>query len=345
MPPSQKNKLRKGTMSFADISVKTLLVGEGEARITLAGAVKTGDLVGVNATNGWVKAQGASTAVKAQFVAGEAGASGGKITVFRRALLRAAYGAVAGEIGDPLYLGDTAGSVSTSAGSITQVVGYIASATDIVLEVPYPLEGAAAGWLTLDGVLYMAAGTYETPAVNTAGGTGQVEFHSLWTKMTHATARGYGHRVSLELTGVSSRTSNAGRFELWLSAPSGQTQGGGAAIHAAAYLGVGNTGHAGALAGLNASLVVDEEERSCAGTYGAIYLQTEIKTGNTLQESAFILARDAGAVKAEYFLYILQAAAANSMVRALTPGATAAMTLTINVNGVDYFVLLSETAT
>jgi hypothetical protein len=96
--------------------------------ITLAGTVHRGDLIGYSA--GWVAAD-ANAAVYAELVAGEDGVSGQTITAYRKVVLGAFTGMTAG---GAVYLSDTAGRYSESAGTVSQKVGMSLSATDLLVE-------------------------------------------------------------------------------------------------------------------------------------------------------------------------------------------------------------------
>jgi hypothetical protein len=141
---------------------------------------------------------------------------------------------------------------------------------------------------------YFSAGTYSNPVESDEAGE---TFRELWAKCTGA-GHVYGSRINVQVSNAAATTSQAIRAELDFTHTSGYAVGGGSAIHAAAELGAGNTGHAGLLAGLNASIIAAAESRSLQGTYCALSLQTEFKTGNTMPAAtSFIRMADAGAVK------------------------------------------------
>ena len=126
-------------MAFADTNPRKVLQGWGHSHVVLAAAADVGDLIGMDASNQWVLAQAAVTAVLARYVAGEDGEIGDTISVFRVAVLEAAYAAVAGEIGDVVYLSDTAGETGLVAGATTQVVGWVDSTNVILVNPRNPL--------------------------------------------------------------------------------------------------------------------------------------------------------------------------------------------------------------
>ena len=147
---------------------------------------------------------------------------------------------------------------------------------------------------------YMNAGTYSAPVTSDAAGE---TFRQLWAKCTGA-GHVYGQRVNIQVSNPAATSSNAIRAELDFTHTSGYAVGGGAAIHAASELGATNTGHAGLLAGLNASIIAAADTRSLQGTYCALSCQTEFKAGNTMPAAttSFIRCADAGAVKSPLFL-------------------------------------------
>lgn len=126
-------------MAYADTTPRSVIQGWGPDRKLLAADVLEGDLIGIDASNEWVLAKAAATAVLSMYIAGQDGDDGDTITAFRRAVVRAEFDADAGEIGDVLYLSDTAGDSGTSAGSTTQVVGWISDTDRIELHPRNPL--------------------------------------------------------------------------------------------------------------------------------------------------------------------------------------------------------------
>jgi len=287
--------------------------------ITLAGTVWPGDLVGYSA--GWVQAD-ADGGIRADYVAVEYGVSGDKISVAKKALVD---GYTDGTAGDQLYLSDTAGEVSVT--TSPQKVGKVLASELALIEPEVYIEGGAWG----------------SPLESRAAGE---TFRELWAKCTGA-GHVYGERIYMEASNVASTSSQALRAEAVFSHASGHVASGGSAIHAAVELGVGNDGVAGILAGLNASVIAAAESRTIWGTFCALSLQSEIKAGNTLpaNASSFIRCADAGAVKLPVFLHWGQAAAAGTGVRALTAGGNGAMTIVVNVNGTNWYIPLSATAT
>ena len=115
-------------MAFADGSLRRNLEGMGAAKVTLAGAVAVGDLVGYS--SGWVRADGDAN-IPARFVAGEDGASGDEITIFRSVVVSGFSG---GTPGAKLYLSATAGGYGASAATLSQVVGVLTAADTAAVE-------------------------------------------------------------------------------------------------------------------------------------------------------------------------------------------------------------------
>ena len=111
-------------MAFADTAVRNILQGILPCKITLAGAVAVGDLIGYS--SGWVRAD-ANAGIPAKLVAGEGGASGDEITAFHAAVIEGPTGMTAG---GALYLSDTAGGYAETASTTSeQKVGESLSAT------------------------------------------------------------------------------------------------------------------------------------------------------------------------------------------------------------------------
>src|SRR3972149_3192809 len=117
-------------MALTDVTdgSRIILEGKGKVKITLGEAVKCGDLIGYS--SGW-KLADANNSIYAELVAGEGGASGAEITAYRSARVGGVSGATAG---NPIYLSDTAGAYSESAGTVIQVVGIQESATVMQVE-------------------------------------------------------------------------------------------------------------------------------------------------------------------------------------------------------------------
>lgn len=111
-------------MAFADTAVRVIREGLAPQKITLAGTVVAGDLIGYN--SGWVQAD-ANAGVPALLIAGEGGVSTDVITAFRSAVLEGPTGMTAG---GALYLSDTAGGYSQTASTTSaQKVGVALSTT------------------------------------------------------------------------------------------------------------------------------------------------------------------------------------------------------------------------
>ena len=136
-------------MAFTDCTPRTIVEGWGKVRVLLAADANCGDLLAmVSDTVVLADADAATSANVALLVAGEAGASGDTITAYRGALIRdgteppttAGVGFVIAttEYGDPLYLSNTAGDMSTTPGLKLQRVGWIQSRTEIVVHPEIP---------------------------------------------------------------------------------------------------------------------------------------------------------------------------------------------------------------
>lgn len=161
--------------------------------------------------------------------------------------------------------------------------------------------------LKVDSV-YMSAGAYQNPVVSDKAGD---TFRELWAKCTGA-GHVYGYRVNIQVTNIAATSSNAIRAELELLHASGHAVSGGSGLHAAAEIGADNDGHAGLLAGLNASIIAALDTRSLQGTYCALSCQTEFKAGNTMPAgTSHIRFTDAGAVRCPQ-LFDLQGLTANA---------------------------------
>lgn len=124
-------------MAFSDPGKGRIVEqGEGLVRITLAEAVKAGDILGYS--SGWKRALATSgTAIQGRLVAGEDGESGDEITAYRRAVVGGYSG---GTAGSPVYVaegtdnGEITGTAPTDSGDCNTIIGYMASATVAALE-------------------------------------------------------------------------------------------------------------------------------------------------------------------------------------------------------------------
>lgn len=107
-------------MAFTDDTTggRVILEASSPVHVTLAANVMAGDLLGYN--SGWVKADANGTYM-AVLIAGAIGTSGEAITAYRSARIG---GITSGTAGNKIYLSDTAGQYSSSAGTAPQVVGY-----------------------------------------------------------------------------------------------------------------------------------------------------------------------------------------------------------------------------
>lgn len=125
-------------MALTDVTDGSRVVKEGicPVQVVLSGSVLPGDLIGLSGST-WVPAD-ANASIYAELVAGMKGASGDTITAYRIARVGALSGAA---IGDAVYLSDTAGGVSDTAGTVGQIVGICISATDVLLFPQYTTGG------------------------------------------------------------------------------------------------------------------------------------------------------------------------------------------------------------
>jgi len=124
-------------MAFSDPGTGRIIEqGEGLVKITLAEAVKAGDILGYS--SGWKRALATTgTAIQGRLVAGEDGVSGDVITAYRRAVVGDYSG---GTAGNPVYVaeGTDYGKITetkpTTAGDCDTIIGYMVSATVAALE-------------------------------------------------------------------------------------------------------------------------------------------------------------------------------------------------------------------
>lgn len=172
-------------MAFADTTPRKLLFAWGQSRVTLGQACTVGDLLGLSG-NLWVLADASGAGILARYVAAEPGAVDDEITVFRMAIIEAAYDATdPGEIGDVVYLSDTAGGTGLVVGTVTQVVGWVDSADTILVQPrnPLALDASDIANDTIDSQHYVAdsidsehyaAGSVDSTAIAT-GAVGSAE--------------------------------------------------------------------------------------------------------------------------------------------------------------------------
>jgi len=105
-----------------------------QTKLTLAGTVIAGDLIGYN--SGWVRALAtAGTAIQARFVALQGGVSGDVIEVAPAAVVG---GFTGGTVGGAVYLEEGAGvgggyteTAPSTTNDVNSIIGYILSATEI----------------------------------------------------------------------------------------------------------------------------------------------------------------------------------------------------------------------
>jgi len=124
-------------MAFSDPGKgRVIEQGEGEVKITLAEACKTGDILGYS--SGWKRALAtAGTAIQGRLIAGEDGENGDEITAYRRAVTQGYSG---GTAGNAVYVAEgtdyekiTETKPDTSSDCDT-IIGYMVSATLATLE-------------------------------------------------------------------------------------------------------------------------------------------------------------------------------------------------------------------
>lgn len=114
-------------MALSDAKPRVVTWAVTPIRVTLAGSVSAGDLIGLSAS-GWVQAVASATApIAARLVAMEVGASADVIQATPMAVVESYTGGTAGA---QLFLSDTAGLVEEAVtGSLYQKVGFMASST------------------------------------------------------------------------------------------------------------------------------------------------------------------------------------------------------------------------
>ena len=114
-------------MAFGDNTTGGRVIKQGmnPMKVTLGGAVVVGDLLTLGTTS--VQADG-NNSLYAEVIAGESGASGAEITVYRMAIV--SNYTTAGTVGATLYLSNTAGGYAVAAGTVSQVVGILIGATE-----------------------------------------------------------------------------------------------------------------------------------------------------------------------------------------------------------------------
>jgi len=142
-------------MAFADTAVRNVLSCGSMSKVTLAEACEVGDLLAYS--TGWVLADASDGSKAAKFVALDKGEIGDEINVASYAMIEGPTGMTPG---NSIYLSDTAGGYSDSAGSVSQVVGVAVSATLLqVTPVPAASEQSdiAAGTLVNADVADAAA--------------------------------------------------------------------------------------------------------------------------------------------------------------------------------------------
>ncbi len=166
-------------MALTEGSYRTLLQGIAPVEITLSGDVECGDPLCYN--SGWVVADASTAATSdATFVAGHDGSSGDSITAYKSAILG---NFTSGTAGGFVYLSDTAGDYTETAGTITMAVGQVLSSTSITVDP----SGTSTGGISFNGTFlndvidftgvtidhtgsggpcFIRAGAYGTPVTN-----------------------------------------------------------------------------------------------------------------------------------------------------------------------------------
>lgn len=128
-------------MAFVDTTPREIVgVNEPEVELTLdalprigvVGLIHKGDPLGIDATNGWALAEGA-TPVAPKYIAGMSARENQRIKVFRAAHIFAEFNAVAGEFGDTVYLSDT-GTYVLTAGTNCYKVGQVIAEDEIFVD-------------------------------------------------------------------------------------------------------------------------------------------------------------------------------------------------------------------
>ncbi|MAF43108.1 MAG: hypothetical protein CMI54_02915 [Parcubacteria group bacterium] len=116
----------------------TIDYGEDKALITLAGTTKIGDALGWS--SGWKRALATTgTAIQLRCVAGEDGASGQKIKAYFGKTVVSGSRFTGGTAGGSLYVaegtdnGQYTETAPSTSGDCNTVIGYILSATEIVV--------------------------------------------------------------------------------------------------------------------------------------------------------------------------------------------------------------------
>ena len=99
---------------------RIILMGHNPSKITLAGAVNVGDPVAYS--TGWYQADASDATKEPVLIAGQSGDVADIITAYESALIDFGSGCTA-TVGGLLYLSDTAGDYSASAGTTSYVIG------------------------------------------------------------------------------------------------------------------------------------------------------------------------------------------------------------------------------
>ena len=116
-------------MSFAEPTDGGRVVkeGVGAVKVTLIGTVQPGDPL-YGASTGWARADASDDTKRCQLIAGNTGGvSGDEITAYVEAIIDFGSTCTA-TIPAHLYLSDTAGDYSASAGTVEKVIGRMMTA-------------------------------------------------------------------------------------------------------------------------------------------------------------------------------------------------------------------------
>lgn len=270
----------------------------------------------------------------------EAGSAGAAISMLKYGPM---YGVdLSGEAYDGLvYAGDAGALDDAGTVAVGRVIALADPSKTKVLFVDCREQPVDLGWLRLDAVGYMKAGTYSSPVESAEAGE---TFHEFWLKCS-GDGHVYGLRFNVQVSGASATSSNAGRFELDLTAGAGAAPSA-AAIHSATDLAAGYTGTSGVQAGLNASMLIGADSRALIGKFASILLQSQIGLGNTFAENgSFIACLDASSVKWPFFLDVeeLVTGAGNAYVNGTHAGSTVGGVLRVAAPfGTGYIKLYSD---
>ncbi len=313
-------------MAFTDVTDGSRIIesGEGAVKITLSDAVQAGDLLGYN--SGWVRADG-NASVTAELIAGCAAASGQEITAYRKTTIS---GITTGTAGNVVYLSDTAGAYSVSAGTVSQVVGVELGSTRMLVS---PQSALSSKSLIVGGAL--TAGTPMVAITATCSSTsGSTSAEAFYEKTTMTGIGGVGGRARFHMTTNVALAGWSNALKAYTEyGASGKTTGLGSAFCAEILLSAGTT--SGTYAPLESELVADSAVSSGTATsflYGDIGGSNS--TGKTtLNTDGHLLELGAGVVDTTHGLFDAVT---------ITPTAVEFdARLRIRIGGTAYFIPLS----